>query len=79
MGKFYIITSAIDAGQILLAVLGILSSIVSMWYYLRLIITMYFYEPEDQFNERAVGGLAPICTFILAVCVFAISLYPIAI
>ena len=79
MGKFYIITSAIDAGQILLAVLGILSSIVSMWYYLRLIITMYFYEPEEQFNESPVAGFAPVCTFVLAVCVFAISLYPIAI
>lgn len=79
MGKFYIITSAIDAGQVMLAVLGILSSIISMWYYLRLIITMYFYEPEEQFNERAVGGMAPVCTFILAISVFAISLYPIAI
>lgn len=80
MGKFYIITSAIDAGQVALAVLGILSSIISMWYYLRLIITMYFYEAEDQFAEEyAACNLAPVCTFILVVCVFAISLYPVAI
>ncbi len=80
MGKFYIITSAIDAGQVALAVLGILSSIISMWYYLRLIITMYFYEAEDQFaEESAACSLAPVCTFILVVCVFAISLYPVAI
>jgi hypothetical protein len=37
MGKFYIITSAISAGHVALAVLGIVSSIISMWYYLRLI------------------------------------------
>ncbi len=80
MGKFYIITSAIDAGQIALAVLGILSSIISMWYYLRLIISMYFYEAEDQFDEAAAPcGLAPVCTFLLVVCVFAISLYPVVI
>jgi len=79
MGKFYIITSAIDAGQVALAVLGIVSSIISMWYYLRLIITMYFHEAEEQFNEPAPSALAPVCTFILVLCVFAISLYPIAV
>ena len=79
MGKFYIITNAISAGQVALAVLGIISSIISMWYYLRLIINMYFYEAEDQFSEYVPAGMAPICTFILVICVFAISLYPIAI
>lgn len=79
MGKFYIITSAIDAGQITLAVLGIVSSIISMWYYLRLIINMYFYEAEEQFIDTVPSALAPACTFILVICVFAISLYPITI
>jgi NADH-quinone oxidoreductase subunit N len=80
MGKFYIITSAIDAGQVALAVLGIVSSIISMWYYLRLIISMYFYEAEEQFDEEAsTCSLGPICTFVLVVCVFAISLYPVTI
>jgi NADH-quinone oxidoreductase subunit N len=79
MGKFYIITSAINAGQVALAVLGIISSVISMWYYLRLIINMYFYEAEEEFNEPAPSSLAPICTFILVICVFAISLYPVAI
>ncbi len=78
MGKLYIITSAINAGQMTLAVLGIVSSILSMWYYLRLIITMYFHEAEDEF-KIITSPLAPACTMILAVCVFAISLYPIAI
>ena len=78
MGKFYIITSAISAGQTALAVLGIISSILSMWYYLRLVINMYFYEAEDSFD--IVGSpLATIGTFVLVVCVFAIGLYPIII
>jgi NADH-quinone oxidoreductase subunit N len=79
MGKFYIITSAINAGQVTLAVLGIISSVISMWYYLRLIINMYFHDAEEQFSEAAPSNLAPVCTFILVVCVFAISLYPVAI
>ena len=79
MGKFYIITSAIDAGQITLAVLGIISSVISMWYYLRLIINMYFHEAEESFGDAVPSNIAPACTFVLAVCVFAISLYPVAI
>lgn len=79
MGKFYIITSAIDAGQVTLAVLGIVSSIISMWYYLRLIINMYFHEAEEQFNEPVLSSFAPVCTFVLVICVFAISLYPIVV
>lgn len=79
MGKFYIITSAISAGQITLAVLGIVSSIISMWYYLRLIINMYFHEAEEQFNDVSPSALGPACTLALVVCVFAISLYPLTV
>ncbi len=78
MGKLYLITSAINAGQMTLAVIAIVSSILSMWYYLRLIINMYFHEAEEQF-ETIASPLAPACTMILAICVFVISLYPIAI
>jgi len=78
MGKFYIITSAINAGQIALAVLGVVSSILSMWYYLRLIINMYFHDAEESF-EIVSSPLASAGTFALVICVFAIGLYPIII
>ena len=78
MGKFYVITSAISAGQTALAVLGIISSILSMWYYLRLIINMYFHEAEENFETKG-SFFATACTFILAFCVFAIGIYPIVI
>ncbi len=76
MGKFYVITSAIEADLIFLAVFGIFSSILSMWYYLRLIIVMYFREPEDQF-EITEMTFAPIGTIILAFSVFAMSFFPV--
>jgi NADH-quinone oxidoreductase subunit N len=79
MGKFFIITSAIDAGQIALAVFGVLSSVLSMWYYLRLIIAMYFKEGEDSFDDITSDSYGPACTMILAVCVLVIGIYPIII
>lgn len=75
-GKFYIIADAIRADYMLLAVLGIVSSILSMWYYLRLIILMYFKEAEDDFAIEGMT-LAPVGTMILAVCVFAIGFFPV--
>ena len=76
MGKFYIITSAIKADLVFLAVFGVLSSIMSMWYYLRLIIVMYFREPEEQF-EVGEMTFAPIGTIVLAFSVFALSFFPV--
>lgn len=78
MAKFYVIVSAITAGHMTLAVLGIVSSILSMWYYLRLIINMYFHEAEEFF-ETGGSPMATTATFILVFCVFAIGIYPIVI
>lgn len=78
MGKFYIITSAISADQMALAVLGVVSSILSMWYYLRLVIIMYFHDAEESFDTQG-SFFATAGTFILVFCVFAIGIYPIVI
>jgi NADH-quinone oxidoreductase subunit N len=78
MGKLYIILNAIHAGQVALAALAIVSSVVSMWYYLRLIITMYFHEAQDDF-KTARSPLAPICAFILVICTFALSFLPVSV
>lgn len=43
LGKFYIFTSAIESGQILLAGLGIVTAFISVYYYFKLIAMMYFY------------------------------------
>lgn len=78
MGKFYIIVNAIHAGQVLLAVLAIVSSVISMWYYLRLIINMYFHEARDDF-AIVKSPLAQVTTFFLVICVFALSLLPVSV
>lgn len=47
LGKFYIFTSAIESGQILLAGLGILTAFISVYYYFKLIAMMYFYSSDS--------------------------------
>jgi NADH-quinone oxidoreductase subunit N len=46
-GKFYIFSAIVRADYIGLAVIGVLSSAVSCYYYLRVIVAMYFHEAEE--------------------------------
>ncbi len=41
VGKFYIFTSAVQEGHVLLAVIGVMASLVSVYYYLRVVVLMY--------------------------------------
>ena len=44
IGKFYIFTSAIESGYTALALFGALTAIISIYYYFRVILHMYFKE-----------------------------------
>lgn len=48
-GKFFIFAGAVKAGYIWLAVLGVLNSAVSLYYYLRVMVYMYFRDAEEDF------------------------------
>lgn len=50
-GKFFIFLAAIEQGHIALVVLGVLSSVVSAYYYLRIVKIMFFDEPADPFDR----------------------------
>jgi NADH-quinone oxidoreductase subunit N len=49
IAKWYIFSAAVQEGLIALAVLGVLTSVVSVFFYLRIVVMMYMTE------ERAVG------------------------
>jgi NADH-quinone oxidoreductase subunit N len=50
-GKFYVFLAAIKAGLYVLAVIGVLASVVGAYYYLAIIKTMYFDEPAEGFER----------------------------
>lgn len=51
-GKFYLFKAAVNAGMIKLAVLGVLMSVVSLFYYLRVVTTLYLKSaPEGDKPE----------------------------
>ena len=53
-GKLYVFLAAINAGLYILAVIGVLASVVAAYYYLRIVKLMYFDDPVEAF-DRPVG------------------------
>src|SRR5579864_2317189 len=51
--KFFVLLAAIKAGLILLAVVGVVSSVVGAYYYLSIVKIMYFDEPAKAFAPMA--------------------------
>jgi NADH-quinone oxidoreductase subunit N len=72
--KFYVFLAAIDAHLYALSVIGVLSSVVGAYYYLRLVKIMYFDEPAEAFEPMS-GGLRLVLglsgAFVLLYVVFA--------
>lgn len=54
-GKYFIFLAAIEAQLYTLAIIGVLSSVIGAYYYLRIIKVMYFDEPAEAF-DRPMGG-----------------------
>jgi NADH-quinone oxidoreductase subunit N len=51
--KFYVFLAAIKAGLYVLAVIGVLTSVVGAYYYLAIVKTMYFDEPHKSFEPMS--------------------------
>lgn len=48
-GKYYIFIAAIKSNFTWLAILGVISSAISVYFYLRIVVLMYFRSTEDEF------------------------------
>ncbi len=77
VGKFYIFSAAIQSGQVVLAIIGVLASVVSVYFYLRVIYLMYMVEPARAYAlpPRAPWALA--AAVFTGIAVLALGLYPI--
>ena len=61
--KFYVFLAAIKAGLYVLAVIGVLASVVGAYYYLTIVKVMYFDEPAEGYDPMPVE-----LRVVLAVC-----------
>lgn len=76
-GKYYAFAAAIEAKLYLLAVIGIVSSVVSAFYYLRIVKVMYFDEASVAYGEGDAGVKAVMAVSFAFVFLFAIIAGPV--
>lgn len=71
VGKFYIFRAAIDANLIWLALVGVVTSLISAYYYLRVIVVMYMQEGDPVTRSEAwlniTVWVAALGTFVFGV------------
>ncbi|MFH1524249.1 MAG: NADH-quinone oxidoreductase subunit N [Chloroflexota bacterium] len=70
IGKFYLFRTAIQGGFIGLAVIGVLTSLISAYYYLRVIVMMWMRDGEPQVESEPwldlTWGLTALATVVLS-------------
>ena len=76
IAKWYIFAAAVQQGHYWLAIIGVLTSVISVYYYLRIIVMMYMSESA---HTEPVAKLSPTATAALAMAtaaVFYLGVYP---
>lgn len=74
-GKLYVFSAVIQAGEIGLAIIGVLASVVSVYYYLRVVYYMYM-QPETAERPVYLSGFVIFGVAITAVAMIAFGILP---
>jgi NADH-quinone oxidoreductase subunit N len=71
VGKFYLFRTVVEGGYIGLAIIGVLTSLVSAFYYLRVVVIMYMQDGEPVVRHDAwlylAAAAAGVCTVALSI------------
>jgi NADH-quinone oxidoreductase subunit N len=69
VGKWYIFSAAVSAGYYGLAIIGVLTSVISVFFYLRVIVMMYMADREVSVVPVPVSkaGMAALAVAIAAI------------
>ena len=74
VAKFLVFSAAIEAGWVWLAIVGVLNSIVGLYYYLNVLKYIYLYRMEDQDEQQHSIPVARTVVFALVILVIGILL-----
>jgi len=76
MGKFYIFKAAVETGHLGLAVVGVLNSVISLYYYLRPVVAMYMQEPREDGAVPCTGVLVRALLLASVVALLVVGVLP---
>ncbi len=77
IGKFSIFTAAYESGNIAIVVIGVLSSAIAAFFYIRVIVMMYFAEShEDSLTVVIPSPLTSIAIWVSGAVTLILGVYP---
>ena len=76
IGKYYIFIAAVSAGHYWLAIIGVLTSVVSVFFYLRVVVSMYMAEPSGAPVPARVTGTGMAALAISVAAIFYLGILP---
>jgi NADH-quinone oxidoreductase subunit N len=76
IGKFYILASGANASAWPLMLVLVLTSVIGLFYYLRVVVTLFSASPERQFSMQRLGRGSAFVLGGLAVLLIWFGVYP---
>lgn len=76
LGKYFVFADAVRSGYVWLVVLAVLSSVIGVFYYLRVIVALYMTEPSQRIVFNSQSRLILWGVFACAFCMIFFSLFP---
>jgi NADH-quinone oxidoreductase subunit N len=73
-GKYSVFVQALEAGKVEIVLVGLLASLVGVYYYFRIVIAMFLKDSDG--NPEPVTFLQQLLTVVLIVLSFALGLFP---
>ena len=75
-GKFFIFRSAVESNLIWLSVIGVVTTVVSFYYYLYVIVQMYMHEPNEDFADAHTPTALKLALAITAIGTLWLGIMP---
>ena len=75
-GKYYLFASAVNANLTWLAIVGVLASVVSVYFYINVVVNMYFKESPAGSAQSVISRLGATALVIAAAAVIELGLTP---
>jgi NADH-quinone oxidoreductase subunit N len=76
MAKWYVFSAAIKAGETWLALIGVLTSVVSVFFYLRIVVMMYMTAGEERRGVPPIPQVAWAALIVSAILVLYLGILP---
>jgi NADH-quinone oxidoreductase subunit N len=76
VGKFYLFAAAVDAGYIWLALIAVINSAISLFYYMRVVMVMYMRELPAEGIVLSRSPALYLALFLAAVATLTLGIFP---